>query len=168
MSSLGWAIASDDLLAFAVQVLRAKGSTMAAPRLLIAFLIASLPVAVSASGSHASSRVPATPLAPRAVVIHRSHYASVPRSTAATSCAATELPQALATPEPLLHADKASFTVSFLIGPDGRVHSALILESSNSTENPAVLHALTAWRYRPASCNGVPMEAEGRIEFLSH
>jgi TonB family protein len=94
----------------------------------------------------------------------------MPRASAATNCAATEAPEALATPGPLLQTagSGARFTVSFIVGTDGRVHSPLILQGSDSDEDRAVLSAVQSWKYRPARCNGVPMEAEGRIEFLSH
>jgi TonB family protein len=57
--------------------------------------------------------------------------------------------------------------VSFIVGTDGRVHSPLILESSGTSEDHAILNTVRAWRYRPAMCNGVPTETEGKIEFSS-
>jgi TonB family protein len=93
----------------------------------------------------------------------------MPHGGTSADCAATKLPEALATPGPLLQADTNSrITVTFIIGTDGRVHSPFILESSDSDQDIAVLDAVQTWKYRPARCNGVPMEAEGRIEFLSH
>jgi TonB family protein len=58
-------------------------------------------------------------------------------------------------------------TVSFIVGTDGRIHSPLILESAGPSEDNVVLRAVSGWRYRPATCNGVPTEAEGKIEFSS-
>ena len=55
--------------------------------------------------------------------------------------------------------------VSFIIGADGRVHSPLILQSGGTVGDRNVLQTVRAWRYRPATCNGVPTEAEGKIEF---
>ncbi len=89
-------------------------------------------------------------------------------SVSHTSCAAAQPPQALATPNPLLdQPDANKITVSFIIGADGRVHSPLILESAGAIEDRNVLAAVRSWRYRPAMCNGVPAEAEGKIEFSS-
>jgi TonB family protein len=59
----------------------------------------------------------------------------------------------------------AKVKVSFIIGADGRVHSPLILESGGPTGDRNVLQTVRAWRYRPATCNGVPTESEGKIEF---
>ena len=62
-------------------------------------------------------------------------------------------------------ADGIKVKVSFIIGADGRVHSPLILESVGAAGDRNVLQTVRAWRYRPATCNGVPTEAEGKIEF---
>jgi TonB family protein len=78
-------------------------------------------------------------------------------------------PQALATPDPLLDDVEvnAKASVSFIIGTDGRVHSALILESAGPNEDRTILDAVRFWRYRPALCNGVPTESEAKVEFSS-
>jgi TonB family protein len=55
--------------------------------------------------------------------------------------------------------------VSFIVGADGLVQSPLILQSAGGSGDRNVLRSVRAWRYRPATCNGVPMEAEGKIEF---
>jgi TonB family protein len=64
-------------------------------------------------------------------------------------------------------ATSAKVKVSFIIGTDGRVHSPLILESAGATGDRNVLRTVRTWKYRPATCNGVPTEAEGKIEFSS-
>jgi len=99
-----------------------------------------------------------------ASAVHDSEFAAIPH-TARVSCAAVQPPQALATPNPLLDQPDPKITVSFIIGADGRVHSPLILESAGASEDRTVLAAVRSWRYRPAMCNGVPTEAEGKIEF---
>ncbi len=88
---------------------------------------------------------------------------------ARSSCQATQPPQALATPDPLLVSPDTGMnvTVSFIIGTDGRVHSPLILESTRPWEEKAVLKTVSSWRFRPAMCNGVPTETEGKVEFSS-
>lgn len=98
--------------------------------------------------------------------VHDSEFSPVPHTTQA-SCAATQPPQALATPNPLIDEpnDESKVTVSFIIGTDGKVHSPLILESAGASEDNTVLNTIRAWRYRPAMCNGVPTEAEAKIGF---
>lgn len=83
------------------------------------------------------------------------------------ACEQVELPVALATPDPLsLSGGRAKrVRVSFIIGTDGRVHSPLILESAGPRGDRRVIDTVRTWRYRPATCNGIPTETEGKIEF---
>lgn len=99
--------------------------------------------------------------------VHDSEYAAMPRTASRNACGAAQPPQALTTPDPLLEDTDLSskVSVSFIIGTDGRVHSALIMESAGPNEDQTVLDAVRSWRYRPALCNGVPTEAEAKIEF---
>ena len=99
--------------------------------------------------------------------MHDSEFATLVHTANRNSCGAPEPPQALATPDPLLEeADsKSKVSVSFIIGTDGRVHSPLILESAGPSEDRTVLDAVRFWRYRPARCNGVPTDAEAKVEF---
>ncbi len=101
--------------------------------------------------------------------VHDSEFAAIPQTASRATCAATQPPQALATPDPLLEeADlNSKVSVSFIIGTDGRVHSALILESAGPNEDRTILDAVRFWRYRPAMCNGVPTDAEAKVEFSS-
>jgi TonB family protein len=101
--------------------------------------------------------------------LHDSEFATVAHPAARAACGAVQPPQALATPDPLLdEADlNTKVSVSFVIGTDGRVHSALILESAGPNEDRTILDAVRFWRYRPALCNGVPTEAEAKVEFSS-
>lgn len=98
-----------------------------------------------------------------------SQFADVRHISAAPECADVRPPEALTTPDPLfssaVHGRKVK--VSFIIGTDGRVHSPLILESAGLSGDRHVLQAVRTWRYRPATCNGVPTETEGKIEFSS-
>jgi TonB family protein len=98
-----------------------------------------------------------------------SQFADVPHISASPACEDVQPPEALTTPDPLFtptgHGKKVK--VSFIIGTDGRVHSPLILESAGLSGDRHVLQTVRTWRYRPATCNGVPTETEGKIEFFS-
>jgi Gram-negative bacterial TonB protein C-terminal len=100
---------------------------------------------------------------------HNSEFGSVLHATAPANCEMTQPPQALATPNPVLDRFQSSaiITVTFIIGTDGLVHSPLILQGAGPAEDRAVLHTIRSWRYRPATCNGVPTESEGKILFSS-
>jgi TonB family protein len=101
--------------------------------------------------------------------IHDSEFATMVHTASRASCGEARPPQALATPDPLLEEapSNSKVSVSFIVGTDGRVHSPLILESANPNEDRTVLDAVRYWRYRPALCNGVPTDAEAKIEFSS-
>ena len=96
-------------------------------------------------------------------------FVDVPHTTVRSRCEETRPPEALTTPNPVLgiSGPGLKIKVSFIVGTDGRVHSPLILESSSTNGDHAILDTVRAWRYRPAMCNGVPTETEGKIEFSS-
>jgi TonB family protein len=98
-----------------------------------------------------------------------SQFVDVVHISSQPACEDVQPPEALATPNPLFtsatHGQKVK--VSFIIGTDGRVHSPLILESAGLAGDRHVLKTVRTWRYRPATCNGVPTEIEGKIEFSS-
>jgi TonB family protein len=102
-----------------------------------------------------------------AAPLRDSKFAAMLRASAGNNCEASQPPEPLATPNPLLDiADPSSkVSVSFIIGTDGRVHSALILESAGPAEDRTILDTVRSWRYRPALCNGAATETEGKIEF---
>jgi TonB family protein len=133
-------------------------------------------LAVPASSS-ASVQIP-SPRLRQAVLTDREHqvwktlaraaeFNDIPHVSARSRCEDTQPPEALTTPDPLLVPAGAGLKVkvSFIIGTDGRVHSPLILQSAGPVGDRNVLRTVRTWRYRPATCNGVPTEAEGKIEF---
>jgi TonB family protein len=141
--------------------------------LCLILLLTCMPLASRAAVRHAQrvNGEPPLPIREQQVwvsAVHGTQFANIPH-TYKGSCAENQPPEALATPNPLLdqpdEGGKAS--VSFIIGTDGRVHSAFVLESAGPQEDQAILHTVSYWRYRPATCNGVPTEAEGKIEFSS-
>ena len=98
---------------------------------------------------------------------HISEFTPVSEPLALPKCASVLQPEALLTPDPLLPVRdrNASVRVSFIVGVDGYVHSAFILDSGGPDEDEVVLRAVRFWRYRPALCNGVPTDYEARVRF---
>jgi len=96
-------------------------------------------------------------------------FAGVPHLSSRPPCEDVRPPEALTTPDPLFAPVERGqrVKVSFIIGTDGRVHSPLILESAGLAGDRHVLAAVRTWKYRPATCNGVPTETEGKVEFSS-
>ncbi len=102
-------------------------------------------------------------------LIRASQFVDVPHVSARAICQDVQPPEALTTPSPMfaVAAYGRRVKVSFIIGTDGRVHSPLILESAGLSGDRDVLQVVRSWRYRPATCDGVPTEIEGKIEFSS-
>ena len=133
-----------------------------------------LMVPVLAAGSPSSKQLRSTTLDQRERHVLRtlrraSQYVDVPHISSRPACEDVRAPQALTTPDPLFttSSNGRKVKVSFIIGTDGRVHSPLILESAGVAGDRRVLQTVRTWRYRPAMCNGVPTETEGKIEFSS-
>jgi TonB family protein len=135
-----------------------------------AILLLAVPISVCASNTVPSTDKPAT-LEQREHNMARSftrasQFVDVPHISRPV-CEAPQSPEALTTPDPLLTpvVRGKRVKVSFIIGIDGRVHSPLILESAGLAGDRHVLQTVRTWRYRPATCNGIPTETEGKIEF---
>jgi TonB family protein len=103
----------------------------------------------------------------RGVPSHISEFSPVSAPLAIPKCGEVNPPEALLTPDPLLSIqdDDMKVRVSFIVGSDGHVYSAFILESGGVDEDRLVLQAVHHWRYRPALCNGVPTDSEARVRF---
>ncbi len=114
-------------------------------------------------------RVPLTQLEKtlRRVSAHISEFAPVAQPLALPKCGNVRPPEALLTPDPLMHVqdDDINVRVSFIVGSDGQVHSAFVLNSGGPDEDQIVLRAVRCWRYRPALCNGVPTDSEALVRF---
>jgi TonB family protein len=101
------------------------------------------------------------------VPAHISEFSPVSEPLALPKCGNVRPPEALLTPDPLLHVqdDDMNVRVSLIVGSDGHVHSAFVLNSGGPDEDQIVLRAVRFWRYRPALCNGVPTDSEALIRF---
>jgi TonB family protein len=101
------------------------------------------------------------------VPAHISEFNPVDAPMAIGKCGAARPPEALLTPDPLLPAASGDLPVrvSFIVGADGRVYSAFVMSSGGPEQDNVVLRAVRQWRFRPALCNGVPTDFEGRVRF---
>jgi len=142
------------------------------PRIWPWFLVLAVPAVSAASVQVPLPRLRQSALTERERQVWKTptraaEFSDIPHVSARSRCEDTQPPQALTTPDPLLVPAGAGqkVKVSFIIGADGRVHSPLILQSAGPAGDRNVLRTVRTWRYRPATCNGVPTEAEGKIEF---
>jgi len=142
--------------------------------LAVAMPLAGLSVVLAwcAVSSPSSAVSHGTPLAQsekslRRVPAHISEFSPVSAPLALPKCGHVRPPEALLTPDPLLHLQHGDLNVrvSFIVGSDGHVHSAFVLDSGGLDEDQIVLRTIRSWRYRPALCNGVPTDSEARVRF---
>ena len=115
-----------------------------------------------------SHRIPLTRLEKtlRRVPAHISEFSPGSQPLALPKCGNVRPPEALLTPDPLLQVqDDLHVRVSFIVGSDGHVYSAFVLDSGGPGEDQIVLRAVSFWRYRPALCNGVPIDSEAQVRF---
>ena len=103
----------------------------------------------------------------RAATLRGTRFSSITNAAPRVTCENTAAPEPLATPAPLLSDGRegARIVISFIIGTDGQVHSPLILRSSDDARDSTILSAVRSWKFRPATCNGVPAESDGTVEF---
>lgn len=82
-------------------------------------------------------------------------------------CESTQPPQALVTPHAWVAAipDNTKIVVNFIIGADGQVYSPFVLAGAGSDSlDRQLVDAVRRWQYRPALCNGVPTDAEVKVQ----
>ena len=88
---------------------------------------------------------------------------AVAQYRAVKSCGDMTVPYNLDTPHPVLPSYSA-VVVDFIIGFDGKVYSPFVLESSlTPAQDQGVLKVVQTWKFRPATCNGVRTDSEGRV-----
>ncbi len=85
----------------------------------------------------------------------------------AMECESAEPPQALVTPHAWVTAipDNTKIVVNFIIGTDGQVYSPFVLDGAGSDSlDRKLVDEVSHWQYRPALCNGVPTDAEVKVQ----
>lgn len=53
--------------------------------------------------------------------------------------------------------------IDLIVATDGTVQSPMIVEGSNNSAHK-LLESMGGWRYRPAMCDGTPIDSEGQIK----
>jgi TonB family protein len=99
--------------------------------------------------------------------VHLLKFQPLEEADVAMECESTEPPQALATPHSWVAAipDHAKIVVNFIIGTDGQVYSPFVLDGAGSDAlDRKLVDEVRRWHYRPALCNGVPTDAEVKVQ----
>jgi hypothetical protein len=74
-------------------------------------------------------------------------------------------PEPITTPDPVVNSMVNGVVINFVIGSDGRVYGPMILQSDSPQVDVLVFKTVEQWRFRPATCNGEPVETEAAFQF---
>lgn len=102
--------------------------------------------------------------------VHLLKFQPLEEADVEMQCESTVPPQALATPHAWVAAipDDTKIVVNFIIGTDGQVYSPFVLDGAGShTLFRKLVDEVRRWHYRPALCNGVPTDAEVKVQLSS-
>jgi len=102
--------------------------------------------------------------------VHLLKFQPLEEADVEMQCESTAPPQALATPHSWVAAipDNTKIVVNFIIGTDGQVYSPFVLDGSGThTLFRKLVEEVRRWHYRPALCNGVPTDAEVKVQLSS-
>ena len=64
----------------------------------------------------------------------------------------------------LMEASSAMVKLTLQVGTDGNPHDLRIVKSANKMKDDSVLEYVRRWKFKPALCEGQPMEAEIAVE----
>ena len=56
--------------------------------------------------------------------------------------------------------------IDLIVGTDGRVQNPMIVAGAHHSAR-ALFDSMGAWRYRPAMCDGMPIDSEGQIKLTA-
>jgi TonB family protein len=65
-------------------------------------------------------------------------------------------------------AEKGIVTISLSVGTDGKGHDLKVVDSPSKASENTALEAVRKWKFKPALCQGEPMDAEIAVEIDFH
>jgi hypothetical protein len=138
----------------------------------IALLVLLLPAACMAAMSNTSSPTVFHPASAKldSGRVDLLKFQPLEEADVAMECESAEPPQALATPHAWVTAipDGTKIVVNFIVGTDGQVYSPFVLDGRGSDSLfRKLVNEVRRWHYRPALCNGVPTDAEVKVQLSS-
>lgn len=96
----------------------------------------------------------------------RQSSAAVAQFRPVETCELMGEPEETNSPHPILRSNRG-VVVDFIVGYDGNVYSAFVLESTDQASANEAMRLIKTWRFHPATCNKIPINAEGRVTFFS-
>jgi len=98
-------------------------------------------------------------------VMHTAHF--IPMRDSASACDQFTAPEAVSTREPLDFGADASARLNFVVSASGHVNGVVILGASGQLDQQALVEAVIGWRFRPALCDGAPIDSEATLDLVS-
>ena len=102
--------------------------------------------------------------------LDQSLFAPLPDGKEGAYCPTTlQHPRVVQNDEPFSPGgEKGIVTISVSIGTDGEPHDLKVVDSPNKASENAALEAVRKWKFKPALCEGEPMDAEMVVEIDFH
>ena len=98
-------------------------------------------------------------------VMHTAHF--IPMRDGANACEQFTAPEAVSTREPLDFGADASARLNFVVSASGHVNGVVLLGLSGQLDQQALVEAVIGWRFRPATCDGAPIDSEATLDLQS-
>ena len=100
----------------------------------------------------------------------RALFAPLDGATESMNCiGAVKAPRQVYSPEPVPPRTGSTIVaMRIVVGIDGTPHNLKITSAPNSDYDKATLSAVRQWRFKPATCDGEPMEHEVAVEIAFH
>jgi hypothetical protein len=95
-------------------------------------------------------------------VMHTAHF--IPMRGSANGCEQFTAPEAVSTRQPLDFGADATARLNFVVNASGRVNGVVILGLSGQIDQQALVEAVIGWRFRPATCDGAPIDSEATLD----
>ena len=98
-------------------------------------------------------------------VMHTAHF--IPMRDGANSCQQFTAPEPVSTREPLDFGSDATARLNFVVNANGQVNGVVILGVNGQLDQQALVEAVIGWRFRPATCDGAPVDSEATLDLES-
>jgi TonB family protein len=101
--------------------------------------------------------------------VHLVNFSPLEEADVKMQCASSQAPRAVYLPHATFAEipDDAKVVINLIIGSDGEVYSPFVVNGVGSPLDRKLVETVRHWHYRPALCNGVPTDAEVKIELSS-
>jgi hypothetical protein len=91
-------------------------------------------------------------------------FVPIAQSDSEAACRTFHPPRLITVVGNSFYSAENNVAVDVIVGKDGSVENLIILQDSESAAEKKIEEQVRRWVYKPALCDGFPVEAEGRVE----